>query len=324
MKIYKLEKWYFDFLTPDNDFFFFYFARIRFFSYWDERIYLTLKTVRTKSTFNKSLKIKSIQFNPGQDRLVIKSEFGLIELNKTMSLIQLNINDTVIALNFRYSDYHSIRDRLTINKNSRHLITWMPITINARVSGNIQAPAGNLKVAQSDGYIDYMNSTIFPAQNPVYRLFWGRAHYSGGELAFTCAYGRQPQERWCKLYIMIMNEYIELDQVDLLTSSWNFSENLSLEYPTFYKIIGRSSDLHLEIQIENNSPLSESFFIDREFTASGALYKLYQYLALNPRGIKFLSRFHVESNRMRTKQEMVSVYGITEYVVFDRHAVPRL
>ncbi len=318
MTIYKLEKWYFDFLTPRQDFFFFYFARIRFYSFLDERIYLTLKTSEVKSSYSKSLKIKSIPSNTGQERKMITSEYGTIELNKAKSEIRLDLNDALIVLDYKFSDYHSSKGRLTIDKNSRHRITWTPLTIDAQVSGYIRTPAGILKVQQNNGYIDYMNSTIFPTQNPVCQLFWGRFQYRGGELAFTCAFGRQSRQRWCKLFIKVFDDYIELDQVELLTGSWIFSDKLDLNYPSFYKIIGRSLDLHIEILIENSIPLSESFFVDRETTANLLLYKLYRYLSLNPRGIKFLSCIHINLNQHGEKYETELIKGITEYVAFGR------
>ena len=322
INIYKLEKWYFDFLSPDHDFFFFYFARVWFCSYRLEQIYLYLKTFKDKYSFKESLKIKSTDSAPDTTQRAIKFNQGQLQFNASQISVQVDFNKILTSLNFKYSDNRFSGDSLNINKDTGHRISWIPLTLNAEVSGEIQTPERNLKVRQFHGYIDYLTSTILPFQNPVRQLFWGRMQFPGGGLSFTCALGQQPQQRWCKIYMKIKDEYIELNEFDLLPSNWIFSQNLRLHYPANYTITGRSANLHIEIQVENIHSLSELFFIESDGTGCSALYKFSRHLTLNPRGIKFLSRFHFRLEQNQNKEAIGPVIGITEYVVFSNNFIP--
>jgi hypothetical protein len=316
MKIYQLEKWYFDLLTSDHDFFFFYYARIRFGMYQNEQINWTFKSGTAQNAFSRSLLIHSSLSESGPGQKVIRFKQGRLELKKEECSILLNSEDTALDLNFIFSPGPPTGDALVIRQKLNNKITWIPLAIRTAVAGKIQIPPSQLSMNACCGYVDYMNSTIFPRYVPVRQLFWGRFHFAGGEIAFTCALGPQPEQKWSKIFSKTPEGYSEFSEVDVNINSRSYSEYLKLDYPSAYTMTGRSSGLVVEIQIDTIQSLVESYFIDRRFTAPVFLYHLYRYVSLNPRGIKFLSTCRINLKKSEEKLEINNTHGVTEYVVF--------
>ena len=320
MTIFRLEKWYFDLLTPDQDFIFFYFTRIKLFSYSDERFYFKIISPKFKPTFHASLKLKPNRNNSGPDQKLIQSEWGSIELNKSDCTIQLDLIPTSILLNFKFIDSSPVTTSLYISKDPWHMISWKPIATTATISGSITSPSVHMKLQNASGYIDYVSSTIFPFQVPVRELFWGRIHNPDHNISFTAAFAPGSHRNWSKLFITLVNEHYEMNDLQIMVTRWTYSDDLGIKYPAVYQISGWTGGVRIDISIENDTVLIESSFIDRNDISNQIVFKLYRSLSLNPRGIKFLSRINLRINHHGELRDIKDLRAVTEYVIFGQGA----
>jgi hypothetical protein len=320
MMVYKLEKWYFDLLTPDQDFIFFYFTRVKLFSYSDERFYLNIISPKFKPTFHASLNLKPNRNNSGPDQKLIQSEWGSIELNKSDCSIRLDLIPTAILLNYKFIDFSRVTTSLYIRKDPRHMISWKPIATTATISGSISTPSLDLNLQNASGYIDYVTSTIFPFQVPVRELFWGRIHHPDHSISFTAAFAAGSHRDWSKLFMTLVNEHYEMDDLQITVDRWSYSDALGIKYPAVYQISGGTGGVRIDISVENDRVLIESPFIDQNDISNPIQFKLYQAISLNPRGIKFLSRIDLRIDIHGRQKEVKDLRAVTEYVRFGHGA----
>lgn len=316
---FGLEKWYFDCLSPENDYIFLYLAQARVLTRTEARINLCIFSATKKESIYFSHPVKVIARNSRLPERIIRTEYGDLQPGGETPRINLSIGVTEIELVYQASGQrHTESSPLRIFASKPNFIEWYPICLWAAVSGRIKVNQREWTLRNANGYIDYLCSNIFPPSNPVRTLFWGRLHQENFNITFTLAQGEGESRRWCKLILELEDRVVVIDHFSLHVHGYTFSEALNLDYPRAYEIEGQTGDISINISVHRIGIAIESKFIDQQEFKGRMRRALYLHLAGNPRGLKFISsaRVYLKSGLKTYRADAVKF--IDEYLKFGK------
>ena len=311
MKIFepfRFEKWYFDFALPTGEVVFFFLAKTRILGRKDVRLSLTVVSPR-RAPCHRSLILEEAAAGkscslppslPGIREMTFpsESEIRVRKLGDDFSL------DLVFA---RHPEARPAAHPMIIPRGKRR-IRWEPIHGRSIVRGSVRIAGQSWNAEGYDGYIDRLISDVFPLRTPVRTLYWGRLHHSQGSLVYAVIPRLRP---YALLTWNSGRGMTEFDAVEVADRGSMTSPILGLAYPPAYTLTAEGPSCRVRLDVENLAPAVETGFIGTEEIRSGIESRTINFLARNPRGIKFFSRGRLllEENGQTTEIEAAPFFS---------------
>jgi len=287
IKPFQLEKWYFDFALPSGEVVFFFLAKTRILGWKDARLSLTA-TSPHGAPVHRSLVLAEYEGGaPPAGRPLIAGlrEMTAVSGSEVRVLAEgggLSI-DVVFA---RHPEGRPAARPLVIRRGKRRIF-WEPVQGRSIVKGTVRMAGRTFDADGCDGYIDRLESDVFPLLTPVETLYWGRLHHPEGSLVYAVIPRPRP---YALLTWNSAAEKIEFDTVDAADLGSSASSVLNMDYPTAYTLTAEGRSASIRLDVENVVPAVETGFVAAEGIRSRFESRMIDFLGRSPRGIKFYSR----------------------------------
>lgn len=313
--MYKLKKWYFDFLTPEHDFVFVYFACVQLFG--RSMRSLTIHVARPRTEFSTTRSFTPDDHEERTDggfRRLIKLPGGKISFDeRSCSILYAGKG---CSLDLQYAgDGASLTNPVMIETGGRSHVLWQPLRLRYAVSGTVSAGGQQLTVKNSSGYGDFLESTYLPPVVPVRTLFWGRLHHPGLDLVYIHAAPRSSQRNWSRLIVRSDGALAEMNNIKILPADDSLHAASERVPPPSYEVVGENSTGRIRLKIHHILPVQESSFIDQQEIASPVARSILRLLTRNPRSTKFLSRADLVLETGKTQKVETNIPMIDEYAL---------
>jgi hypothetical protein len=310
---FTLRKWYFDFLTPQHQYLFVYFAYVRIFGAVIRS--LTMHLAESHGGFRRTVSFRPRHHEEWVDEdnvQCIRMPEGEIVLCDGEACIVLERPECAANLKFNLIG-SSFTDPLIISTGGRQSIAWRPIGLRAAVSGEARLGDRTITVREVNGYMDHLDSTIFPLSTPVRTLYWGRIHHAGGDLVYTHAGDEKMTRKWSRIYLTNESGLIETAPLVLSVPVESSLVARNRLVPDGYTLTGRTDSQAIRVRIQHVAAVQQGGFIDQQELPS-AVRRLLKLLTRDPHSTKFLSHAEIEIERRQRKQTWQDVPLINEIV----------
>jgi len=308
---FTLRKWYFDFLTPQQQYLFVYFAHVRMLGAVIRS--LTIHLAELDGGFRRTVSFRPRQHEEWVDEYKvhhIRMPEGEIGLSDAGARITLERPECAVNLRFSLIGT-SLTDPLIISGGGRRSISWRPIGLRAAVSGEARLGDRTITVREVNGYMDHLDSTIFPLSTPVRTLYWGRIHHADVDLVYTHVADANTTRTWSRLYASNESGSIETAPVVLSVPAGSILAARNAVVPDAYTIAGRTDSQAIRVRITHVAAVQQGGFIDQQKLPAAAR-RLLKLLTRDPHSTKFLSRAEIEVERRKGKQTWHDVPLINE------------
>jgi hypothetical protein len=288
-KLFRFEKWYFDFALPTGEVVFFFLAQTRILGYQDVRLSLTVVSP-VGAPIHRSVSLReSGALRPSSAPILWTDLLEISSGPDPEIRIRTTGDDFSLDLAFvRHPETRPTANPMVIPRGRRQIL-WEPVHSRSTVQGRVRTRGQTWSAEGYDGYVDRLVSDVFPLFTPVRALYWGRLHHREGSLVYAVI----PRLRPAALLTWESGRgKLEFDTVEVFERGTEKSPILNLEYPPAYTLSaeGRSGSVRLDVE---NTAAVETGFVGDEDIAGGFESRAINFLARNPRGIKFFSRGRV-------------------------------
>jgi len=290
MKPFQFEKWYFDFAMPTGEVVFFFLARTRILGRKDFRLSMTVVSPRGVPIHRSLLLDESAaERRPSSATPILPDLRETASPRESEVRVRTSGDDFSLDLVFlRHPEARPVANPMVIPRGKRRIL-WEPVQGRSKVRGSVRIGAQSWRAEGCDGYIDRLASDVFPLFTPVRTLYWGRLHHRAGSLVYAVI----PRLRPCALLTWNSSRgTLEFDTVDVSEHGTRRSSILGLCYPPAYTLTAQSPSASIRLDVENIATGVETGFIGNE-EIPGFENRTINFLARNPRGIKFFSRGRV-------------------------------
>ncbi|MGA2533022.1 MAG: hypothetical protein ABSG19_08290 [Candidatus Aminicenantales bacterium] len=315
MKPFQFEKWYFDFTMPTGEVVFFFLARTRIFGRADFRLSLTGVSPRGAPIHRSLILQESAAERISSSAPPLLPVFGE-RPSPPESEVRIRTfgEDFSLDLVFlRHPEARPVANPMVISRGKRRIL-WEPVQGRSMVRGSVRIGGQIWSAEGCDGYIDRLVSDVFPLFTPVRTLYWGRLHHPAGSLVYAVIPRLRP---WALLTWSSSRETLEFDTVDVSERGTRKSPILGLSYPPAYTLTARNRSANIRLDVENIASAVETGFIANEEIPGGIESRAINFLARNPRGIKFFSRGRVLVREKGQATEVEAAPFFSEIVSFS-------
>jgi hypothetical protein len=313
--VYTLKKWYFDFLTPDREYVFVYFAYVKVLGQIKGSLTIHCARPGKGSPLTRSFAVNHpIEWTDECSRHFIQLPGGEIVIAEDQCSISFERGDC--SVNLRYVSLGESRlDPVVINTGGKSRILWKPIGLRYQVSGRITLGGVAIPVEDSNGYVDYLESSYLPFVVPVRTLYWGRLHDTDIDAVYIHAADFHKEHTWSKLYVRNGGVMTDINRLSILDSGKPGHDGSASSCPDVYEVVGESNAVRIRMTVRHALPVQESAFIDQQEIKSSLARFLLKLLTRNPRSTKFLSHADIvlESERKCTTKRQIPM--IDEYAL---------
>ena len=313
-RFFGFEKWYFDFALPTGEVIFFFLAATRILGRRDLRLSLTVSSPREAPVHRSANLGQPAGGQPASCAGLLRG-FGQ-GLSPAASEIPFRFSgkDLEVDLVFvRHPESRPAARSMVIRRGGRR-IRWEPVHGRSLVRGTVRAAGRTWRAEGDNGYIDRLNSDIFPLFTPVRTLYWGRLHQTAGSLVFAVI----PRPRPAALLTWESERgRLEFDTAEVVERGPRVSATLGLAYPSAYTLTAVGGSGSLRLDVENSVTAVETGFIADEGLPSGLESRALAFLARNPRGIKFFSRGRGRVEEPGRTVQIEDAGFFSEYVKFS-------
>jgi hypothetical protein len=310
--MYRLRKWYFDFLTPGLDYCFVYFAEVQILTAKFHSLTVHLaRPGRVPST--KSLAVKN--FHEELHRETARSfrlSCGGIELGENSCAI--DVSGPGCSVHLKYEPLRACGgEPVVIRTGGRGKIVWKPLQMRSRVSGSVVIDGEAFEVSGFNGYVDYLESSYLPPAVPVRTLYWGRLHHDGLDLVYMLAGDGTGSAAWSRLSAHTGDSVIECQELAVTTGpAQGKPDSLSSRG---YEAEAACGSGHVHLRVRHEAAIQESSFIDHQNLRSGIARYVLKKLTRDPRSTKWLSRADVVLEQGETRREYSDVPLVDEFAL---------
>ncbi len=299
---FAFRKWYFDLLTDREDYVFVYFAYARFLGMITRSMALHLaEPGGDQRTISFSVADHEEQHDNASGLTILFPE-GKIVAGSCGGSIALGRNDNRVDLDFAASNQFS-RPATTIAANGKAAISWTPLALRYRVSGDIRFAGRLLRVRDADGYADLVESSYLPPLVPVRTLYWGRLHHPDVDCAYVHALNAGGAVVRSKLYVETDRQVRESIPGPFEGPGSGFPIDPARPFPLAYTLGARMENEEVRVKVHCGPEVQRAAFLEQQEMKSRAARYLLRTVTRNPRSIKYLSRADVtlgEGERTRT------------------------
>jgi len=317
MKLFRFEKWFFDILTENREYFIFFHTLTEFLGF--RVCYIEMDMGRFKDTG----KIPEFQLTNAKLSLRLKSgdslvtDRGSISIDRDFSYFDLTLEDLKIELEIK-PELLLVPEPggMLIKRSRRQILNWRPLFLKYLVSGRIRQGVNEFTISDS-GYADYVQSTINPVKVPVYNLYWGRLHSDRFDLTYSFAEGSGGTEKWTTMILQMDNESRQIDLLKLRPGEKQFHKEPGITCPASYRIEAADDSTRVSIEVRHIKPAIVSAFTDNPEKLGKLRRTILKKLAREPRGIKFFSSATCEITLKGKTKTVEDQLMIDEFVVFS-------
>jgi hypothetical protein len=310
--IYRLRKWYFDFLTPGLDYCFVYFADVRILTAKFRSLTVHLaRPGRVPAT--KSLPVGHCHEDVHSETArSFRLSCGGIELGENSCAI--DVSGPGCSVHLTYEGLRGFEGKpVVIRTGGRSKIVWRPLQMRYRVSGSVVIDGEAVEVPGFDGYVDYLESSYLPPVLPVRTLHWGRLHHDGLDLVYMRAGDGTGRTAWSRLSAHAGDSVTECHELAITSGpAQGGPESLS---SGGYEAEAACGSGRVHMKVRHAAAVQESSFIDHQNLKSGAVRYVLKKLTRDPRSTKWLSTADVVLERGGIGRVFTNVPLIDEFAL---------
>ncbi len=315
IKPFQFEKWYFDFTMPTGEVVFFFLAKTRILGRNDFRLSLTVVSPRGEAIHRSLMLEEPAAERPSPSAPTLWPVLGE-KPSPSETEIRVRVSAADFSLDlvfFRHPEARAVASPMVIPRGNRRIL-WEPVHGRSIVRGSVRTGGRSWSAEGYDGYIDRLVSDVLPLFTPVRTLYWGRLHHPAGSLVYAVI----PRLRPFALLTWNSGQgALEFDAVDVSERGTRTSTILGLAYPPAYTLTAESPSARVRLDVENIAEAVETGFIANEDISGGIENRAINFLARNPRGIKFFSRGRVLVKENGRATEIEAAPFFSEIVRFS-------
>ncbi len=312
---FRLEKWYFDLLTPQQDFIFLYLAWLRFLGMARGQLNIHILSSHEEATaLSFPIHVKE-ESRDGEKRSLV-FEYGKIEISPEQGNVVLQVPGLTATLSYRACPVQNFSAAALRIVKKKSQIWWYPLQLQSRVSGKISSGERSWEPTAAPGYCDYLSTAGLGPPWALRHLMWGRLHQ--GSLALTYAFVQEqhPGKTWPHLLLSLAGKYRVMDDFAIRCTEYALSETLAIRFPRSYVIVGEQAGVKINLAVKHIRMLVETPFLDSPTPGKRLPKDLSRWIPLQPKGIKFLSLGSGEISWDGQPQQLGETVFIDEYVIF--------
>ena len=310
--MFRLRKWYFDFLTPANEYVFVYFATLRLAGYTIPSLTVHAATVGAKSLRTRYLPIPSHEVREGEDGAVkISFPCGQISVERDVCSLTFDSRGCTVDLQYEAAKCEAFSP-LLISTGTKNHISWRPLQLKYDVSGSISLDGGRIEAHGAHGYADYIESTFLPPIVPVRHLFWGRLHHDEIDISFVRAMMGGSSREWSALCGQSGSGKIVGDRVSM-SPDFQRTPGVVSDTGKGYQIRATTTHGEIQLRVRHVAVVQEGSFIDQQEISSPILRAAAKALTRNPTSSKYLSLADVILVEGEAQRVFANISMIDEY-----------
>jgi len=310
--MFRLRKWYFDFLTPAGEYAYVYFA------------YITIagRTLRSLtvhvahpggSPVTRSFLIdRHDEHGAGMTDCALGLPCGGIRIGGHDCALDFQKGDCRVRLAYA-SGTGTPETPVEIVTGRKSRIAWTPVALRYAVSGQVALGDTVVDPGGAGGYADALESTCLPPIVPVHMLYWGRAHHATFDLTYTHAVGRGGRIVCSRFYLQ-NGGAAQCGPLAFEGDSPRPGASAGAPIVGDYVISGSAGSGHVSARVHRMRAVQESGFIDQQDVRSPLLRGLLRLCTRDPRGAKYLSRAAVSLLLPRGEERVEDLALIDECV----------
>lgn len=311
--MYNLKKWYFDFLTPQNDYVFIYFAAIRLAGAAMRSVTVHLARPEKRTLLTRCMGLPRWEPSAAETEM-LRLPGGEVRWNETECALEFSDAQCAVQLKYELTPRAELRP-VVIPTGRRSLIRWRPVSLGVKVRGFVTVGGERVEAEAAHGYIDYLESSCLPPLVPVRKLVWGRLARTGLELVYMHAAEAKDRRAWSAFYGRAGETSFNCDQVSVKADGPAQHRDSLLPADNGYLIVATNGKGSARVMVRPEAVVQQGSFIDQQEHTSPLGRWLLKMLTRNPRGAKFLSRADVRLNISGMVREAQELPMISEYVL---------
>ncbi len=322
MAPWELVKWYFDFVTPEQEYVFAYLGQASLLGVGTGELQACV--VRLGDGGPRVADHVLPRSRCGSSDGAVSGPAGTIRFTERGASISLAAGDTRLDLHYTATARGHPRELVIgrshggANPDHGPTVRWVPTVPDAVVTGEVRLSGRRISVHSAPGYADRLTSHVLPPLVPVSELFWGRIAGSEHPLCFSVVDGVRPGERWTRLVLLERDRIRELEVTRLAVGAWDGGG--PDRHPRGYELEAVGGGVRVLVAVEHLETAIESEFPGPEVTSHVAAPVL-RLLTRHPRGAKFFGRAAVTIEHAGTVVHEDAPI-IDEHVRFGRAPAP--
>jgi hypothetical protein len=310
MKPFSLEKWYYDFLSPSGEYFYFYYVIVEVFGLRKAQMEMLLfDSSGIPELFTFSVPCA----NPRKHDLVKIINipgYGEIRAAPNVHSIKIDTVDHAIDVTFVPNTINDA-EPLIIPVGNKRKIFWKPIIIRADVEGTVRFSSKTLAVKNTFGYADYLSSDVLPYLSPERRLYWGRFHTPEASVVYTHVETANIEKSDSVVYLQTKNKtFSTINGMDLKLIAEPYGKEMKIQ-------CGLDSN-RLSAEIHSHDPVVMHDFGINNNRHGGLFRTIVNLIAGSTRGTKYISLADIEILSEGNEISFKDIQGISEFVEFLR------
>jgi hypothetical protein len=313
--IFRLRKWYFDFLTPGLDYCFVYFADVRLPGAIFRSLTLHLARPGKGAPTTRTLAVEhATELVEGERRCTFSFAGGQIKIHDGGCAIDASGPGCSVHLQYMPLKRHLFRPVVICN-GGRSRILWRPVHLKSSVSGSVDIGGEVIEVKGCDGYVDYLESSYLPPAVPVRTLYWGRLHHPELDLVFMRAANGSGNATWSRLSVHAGDCLTECEEVAIANRPGAHGFTSQAISPTGYDADAACGSRRVRVKVRHAVAVQESSFIDHQQVKSAVARYILKKLTRDPRSTKWLSYADVLLEDGGTMKHLRDVPLIDEFAL---------
>ncbi|MBN1996027.1 hypothetical protein JW935_00660 [candidate division KSB1 bacterium] len=193
MASYRFQKWYFDLVTDNGEYIFGYFVLL-FFKRFQRKGFTLVRAAPGATPIKITKELSGTILRNDAPFVQLEGKNWRFEITQTGAFIHVPLDD--ISLSFVTTGSVHGFDKmkpLTLTGFKGSALHWTPLLVHAPVKGGLNTVNKNIKFKCLPGYVDYVDSGIFPLFVPVRKLYWGRIYSPKLDVVYTLFFDAKNQ-----------------------------------------------------------------------------------------------------------------------------------
>jgi len=286
--MFLLRKWYFDYLTPDGEYAYVYFAYITLAGRTMRSLTVHVAAPGASPVSRSCLLAGHRESGRGMTDCALALPCGEIRVGDRGCTLFLVRDDFTVNLTFAQgSGGTGAPVEIPAGRKSR--IVWMPVALRYTVSGTITLGGTVVEPRGAFGYADTLESTCLPPFVPARMLYWGRAHHPLLDLTYVHAHSRTG-ESVCSRFYMQNGAGVLSGELTFAPDPAGGGSSGGAAAAGDYVITGTAGGGRVNARVHRVRPVQDSGFIDQQDVRSPLFRRLIRAFTRDPRGTKYLSR----------------------------------
>lgn len=313
MSVILMRKWYFDLLTKDGDYLFFYLAITRVGPFCVGKLQWNF-CGKDGSYTTADLDIDSARIEGKR----IDCRYGYVDLTKPSITIRIDSPKLNIDLTYQTPltpDFSDGCYRLAIGK--RGSAKWYPVALKSIVNGSTSCADITHPATDATGYIDYVTADAALAYPLTKSLYWARIHTEDIDITFTYSDLAGCPEPSCRLIVRLKDRVFESESFVIRDGETRRIVSLGINAPESYTIECEAAEWSLRLTVRHIQSALESDFVRQMKLKGRILPRLIRRFARIPRSVKYFSEAQAVMTVQSVETRFEGAQCIGEYVRFE-------